>query len=50
MMKKINNYVVESFYCGMTQYVVSKNGIELYNGFSLNEIIERFGFNIDDLL
>ena len=38
-------YTVHTFYAGMTGYVVEKDGKEVYNGYSVDEIIERFGFN-----
>lgn len=46
---KTDHYTVRTFYDGMTGYVVEKNGVEVYNGFSVDEIIERFGFNPNEV-
>lgn len=46
---EMDHYTVETFYAGMTGYVVKKNGEEVYNGFSVDEIIERFGFNPNEV-
>lgn len=42
-------YTVHSFYQGLTTYVVYEDGVEVYRGFSPTEIIERFGFNPNDI-
>lgn len=42
------HYTVSTYYAGMTGYVVEKDGVEVYNGFSVSEVIERFGFNPDE--
>lgn len=44
-MKEINGYTVRTFYAGMTGYVIEKDGQEVYCGYSVDEIIDRFGFN-----
>lgn len=44
-MKENNGYIVKTFYAGMTCYVVEKDGQVVYNGCSVSEIIELFGFN-----
>ena len=44
-----NRYSVHTFYAGMVGYVVYKDGIEVYNGYSTDEIIERFGVHPDDM-
>lgn len=44
-----DNYAVSTFYAGMTGYVVYKNGAEVYHGYSVDEIIERFGIHPDDM-
>lgn len=46
-MKTINGYEVITGYAGMTYYLIRKNGKEVYFGYSVDEIIERFGFNPD---
>lgn len=46
---EVDHYTVSTFYAGMTGYVVKKNGVEVYNGFSADEIIERFGFNPNEV-
>lgn len=46
---EVDHYTVRTFYAGMTGYVVEKNGVEVYNGFSVDEIIERFGFNPNEV-
>ena len=33
----------------MVGYVVYKDGIEVYNGYSTDEIVERFGVHPDDM-
>ena len=42
-------YEVKSFYQGMSAYVVTCDGEEVYYGFSPSEIMERFGFNPNEL-
>lgn len=44
-MKVINGYTVKTFYAGMIGYSIWKDGVEVYNGYSPSEVIERFGFN-----
>ena len=43
--KTYNGYVISIFYAGLTTYVIEKDGNELYYGWSVDDIIERFGFN-----
>ena len=42
-------YEVYIGYAGMTYYVVYKDGKEVYYGFSVDEIVERFGIHIDNM-
>lgn len=44
-MKEINGYTVKTFYAGMTGYSIWKDGKEVYFGYSVSEVIKRFGFN-----
>ena len=48
-MKEINGYTVTTFYAGMTCYVIKKDGQEVYCGCSVDEIINRFGFNPNEV-
>lgn len=43
------DYKVHTFYAGMTGYIVYKDGIEVYFGYSPDEIIERFGVHPDEM-
>ena len=38
-------YIIESWYEGMTAYHAEKDGVEVYHGYSLDELIKRIGFN-----
>ena len=44
-MKTYNGYTVRTFYAGIVGYVIEKDVKEVYFGYSVDEIIERFGFN-----
>lgn len=44
-----DNYSVHTFYAGLVGYVVYKNGVEVYHGYSADEIVERFGIHPDDM-
>ena len=44
-----DKFTVHTFYAGMTGYVVFKNGIEVYHGYSATEILDRFGIHPDDM-
>ena len=43
------NYTVHTFYAGMTGYVVFANGVEVYHGYSADEIVKRFGVHPNDM-
>lgn len=45
----VMEYKVHTFYAGMTGYVVYKNGVEVYHGYSADEILNRFGIHPDDM-
>lgn len=36
-------------YAGMTYYAVYREGVEVYYGFSEEEIFDRFGVAVDDM-
>lgn len=42
-------YKVHTFYAGMTGYVVYKDGVEVYHGYSADEIANRFGVHPNDM-
>lgn len=42
-----SRYSVHTFYAGMVGYVVYKDGVEVYSGYSTDEIVERFGVHPD---
>ncbi len=44
-----DKFTVHTFYAGMTGYVVFQNGTEVYHGYSVDEIIDRFGIHPDDM-
>lgn len=48
-MKEFNGYQIFTSYQGMTAYLIKKDGKEVYFGFSVTEIIERFGFNPNEI-
>ena len=43
------NYTVHTFYAGMTGYVIYLDGVEVYHGYSVSEIIDRFGVHPNDI-
>ena len=45
----MNKYTVSTFYAGMTGYVVCKDGVEVYHGYSVDEIIDRFEIHPDEM-
>lgn len=42
-------YEVYIFYAGITNYVVYKDGKEVYFGWSADEIHREFGVSVDDM-
>lgn len=40
-----NEYEIHFWYAGMEGCTILKNGVEVYHGFSADEVLERFGFN-----
>lgn len=42
---RYKEYEIRTFYAGMSGYSITKDGVEVYNGFSTDEVIDRFGFN-----
>lgn len=40
-----NEYEIHFWYAGMDGCTILKNGVEVYHGFSADEVLERFGFN-----
>ena len=43
------DYKIHTFYAGMTGYVVYKDGVEVYHGYSSDEIIRMFRVHPDDM-
>lgn len=40
-----NGYVIDCWYQGVTTYRAEKDGVEVYYGWSLDELIRKIGFN-----
>ena len=38
-------YKIESWYEGVVAYRAEKDGVEVYHGWSLDELIKKIGFN-----
>ncbi len=47
--EEMDKYTLRTFYAGMTGYIVYKNGVEVYHGYSVDEIIDRFGIHPDEM-
>lgn len=43
--KEFNGYVIRWWYEGFTCYHVEKDGVEVYHGFSVGDIIDIVGAN-----